>query len=630
MSAITGIFYRDGRKVDPDQMKKMNDRLSHRGKDGSAIWCQGSVGLGHQMLWTTPESLHEKLPFHDEKAGLVITADARIDNRKELSQELSIEDKEDVSDSYFILKSYEKWGEKCPEYLLGDFAFAIWDENEEKLFCARDHMGVKPFYYYLDDKSFFFSTEIKALFTNIEVPCRLNKLKIPLYFGKILEDKKYTFYDKIFCLSAANQLELENQEYKIRKFWQLDPKLQLELDSEEEYLSKFREIFYEAVKCRLRSAFPLGFELSGGLDSSSVVCTARDLLKNNKDMCKLNTYSHIFPDFPKTDETDYIQKITEMGRINPHFLRGDIEDPFHKIRNILSYHDQPSLGAHIGMICNMYAKMNNDGIRIILSGEGGDDIIYHGNYYFKELFLSFQWKKLINEINYLSQNIKKSKNRILIDSIILPLIPEFIKNVIHYKDLNKTPSFRYLNKNTIKNIPIDKFYYDTKQNEFINSKKPKNHHYYLINTTSHQSILERINLSTSLYSIEPRYPFYDKRLVEYCYSLPIEIKFKYGWSRYILRKSMEKILPSEICWRTKKSRRGSVFIHNFLMDKDISVEDILNNPSNFIQQYINLKYYKQIYANFKVKKVGKELFDLWLFTILVLWMQNSNFINKTK
>ena len=140
MSAISGIFYRDGRTVKPELIKKMNNKLSHRGPDGSAIWHNNQVALGHQMLFTTPESLHEKLPFHDEKAGLIITADARIDNRKELSEELDIENIEEVSDSYFILKSYEKWGEKCPEHLLGDFAFAIWDENRgETVLCTRSY-----------------------------------------------------------------------------------------------------------------------------------------------------------------------------------------------------------------------------------------------------------------------------------------------------------------------------------------------------------------------------------------------------------------------------------------------------------------------------------------------------------
>lgn len=137
MGAITGIFYRDGRSVKPEQIKEINDKLSHRGLNGSAVWTDGSVALGHQMLHTTPESLHEKLPFEDEDSGLVITADARIDNRKELSEMLGIEDREDVSDSYFILEAYQKWGEKCPDKLLGDFAFAIWDKNKKNYFVLK-------------------------------------------------------------------------------------------------------------------------------------------------------------------------------------------------------------------------------------------------------------------------------------------------------------------------------------------------------------------------------------------------------------------------------------------------------------------------------------------------------------
>ena len=138
MSAITGIFMRNGKKVDPELMKKMNDKLAHRGPDGSSTWCEGSIGLGHQMLWTTPESLHEVLPLEED--GLVITADARIDNRDDLCEELGIRDEEDVSDSYFILKAYAKWGEDCPDKLLGDFAFVIWDKKRgEVILCPGPH-----------------------------------------------------------------------------------------------------------------------------------------------------------------------------------------------------------------------------------------------------------------------------------------------------------------------------------------------------------------------------------------------------------------------------------------------------------------------------------------------------------
>ena len=179
MSAITGIFYRNGRDVNLDQINKMNDSLSYRGNDGSGVCLDGSVALGHQMLHTTKESILEKLPFKDENSGIIITADARIDNRDELASTLKLENNSKVPDSLFILKAYQKWGEQCPEKLLGDFAFVIWDN--QKIFCARDHIGVKPFYYYLSNNAFFFASEIKALLTNPEIKYQINKTKDSIF-----------------------------------------------------------------------------------------------------------------------------------------------------------------------------------------------------------------------------------------------------------------------------------------------------------------------------------------------------------------------------------------------------------------------------------------------------------------
>mgnify|MGYP000875659545 CR=1 FL=1 len=185
MSAITGLFFRDGRLAYSEEIKKMNDLLSHRGPDGSGLWYEGSIALGHQMMHTTPESLYEILPFEHVNSDLVITADARIDNRNELAPLLGLKDVKSVSDSTYILMAYKKWGEKCPDKLLGDFAFAIWDKKNETLFCARDHMGVKPLYYFLSDSVFIFSTEIKALLGFPGVSNKLNELGVAFYLISI-------------------------------------------------------------------------------------------------------------------------------------------------------------------------------------------------------------------------------------------------------------------------------------------------------------------------------------------------------------------------------------------------------------------------------------------------------------
>lgn len=150
MSAIAGIYYLDGQPVDPADLGRMLETLAHRGSDRVGVWSEGHIGFGHRMLWTTPESLQEQLPLVNQTGDLAIAADARIDNRDELIAALGLMDRpsDKITDSQLILAAYEKWGDRCPEKLLGDFAFAIWDGRSQRLFCARAPMGVKPFYYY--------------------------------------------------------------------------------------------------------------------------------------------------------------------------------------------------------------------------------------------------------------------------------------------------------------------------------------------------------------------------------------------------------------------------------------------------------------------------------------------------
>ncbi len=165
MSGIAGVCNFDGRPVEIFTMETMTKALDHRGPDGSGVWIDGSVGFAHVMLWTTPESLKEKQPLLDASGQLVITANARIDNRDDLIRSLDLKGHADLSDSELILYAYSKWGEDCPEKLVGDFAFAIWDKRKRALFAARDRIGIKPFYYYhRDGRDFIFASEISPIF----------------------------------------------------------------------------------------------------------------------------------------------------------------------------------------------------------------------------------------------------------------------------------------------------------------------------------------------------------------------------------------------------------------------------------------------------------------------------------
>lgn len=217
----------------------MMGRLAHRGPDGAAAWLEGSAGLAHCRLRTTPESLDERLPLTGAGGSLVLTADARLDNRTDLAAALGCEPA--TTDAELLLAAYLRWGPQAPEYLLGDFAFAIWDAQRQRLFCARDHLGVKPFYYHHNPgRLFCFASEIKALLALPQVPAELNEVRVADYLLPMLEDQEITFYRQIVRLPPAHRMTVTRRGACLERYWALDPE---------------REIRH-ALRSRLRPSVP--------------------------------------------------------------------------------------------------------------------------------------------------------------------------------------------------------------------------------------------------------------------------------------------------------------------------------------------------------------------------------------
>lgn len=631
MSAITGIFYRDGRSVDIKKINKMNSYLNHRGHDGKREWCEGPVGFGHQMLFTTFESLNEILPFEDHDSGLVITADARIDNRDDLSKKLSIKNNENISDSFFILKAYQKWGENCVKELLGDFAFAIWDKNHDKLFCARDHMGVKQFYYYLSDNAFLFSTEIKALLKMSEVPLKLFEKKIAFYLMLIMENK-YTFFENIHSLVPAHYLVIKPNKCKIHCYWKLDPNSKIIFDSDEDYVNKFREIFTEAVRCRLRSAFSIGFELSGGLDSSSIVCMAKNISDNSND---IHTFSYVFKEFSTVDERYYIEKVA-TDSINSHYIFADNINPLDEIDTILWHQEQPFHTPNIAIIWNLYKKMQENDLRISFCGEGGDAVLMENIFkYFKELSLKSQWFKLIKELFYFSKHENIGFFKLFKNYILFPLIPKPLKDILKpiYLGLHSTSNNDEFVLDTIlshnlmsKSGGID-YLNQLKWGHWSDTDTVAKYHY--VSLTSHPYVLDLYDRLTSAFSIETRFPYYDKRLIEFCYAIPTEMKVRYGWSRYIMRIAMNGILPDEIQWRPNKTNFNPIYEKN-LLNHDNILEEMIFNDDTFFKGYIDMERLKEIYREYKTGNKGNNPFAIWLSIVMYLWLYKTKIVHKKK
>lgn len=366
MSGFAGLYYRNGRSVTEEDVTRMTDRLSHRGPDGDGVWCSKSIGLGHQLLQTTPESRYEHLPRVSDTGDVAITADARIDNRRELFDVLDIATPpERTPDSHLIVAAYEKWGEQCLEQLVGAFAFVIWDGRNERVFCARDHLGIKPFYYYQAEDVLAFGSEIKALLCLEEVPRRLNETRIGDYLTSTFHDTESTFYEDVLRLPPAHSLTVSPRRTSLQEYWSLDPSRTIALDSDEEYAERLCELFTEVVRCRLRSIHPVGSTLSGGLDSSSVVCMAQQLLADKPDETsnsELQAFSAIFDDVPESDEREYIDHVLERTGLDTHYVHADQISPLVDFNRVSWHEDEPfftpNLFIHWGCIARLTDRMS--------------------------------------------------------------------------------------------------------------------------------------------------------------------------------------------------------------------------------------------------------------------------------
>ena len=628
MSGICGLYFLDGRPVTSKPIEDMRDILSHRGPDDKGSWSSGHIGLGHRMLWTTPESLHEKLPYYEESDDLAITADARIDNRKELFGALGLDPGQKASDSQLILWAYKKWGEDCPGRLLGDFAFAIWDGKKQTLFCARDHMGVKPFYYYRSKKLFAFASEIKGLLILPEVPRQLNEMRVADYLVPILEDKEITFYKDILRLPPAHTMMVNDRGALFRQYWSLDPEREIRLQSDQEYAEAFRKIFFEAVRCRLRSAYPVGSMLSGGLDSSSIVCVARQILAQEKENGELHTFSAIFDDVPECDERPYINAVLAQGRIGYHFVHADRISPLVDIDRVLWHEDEAFYTPNLFMHWGLYDEAHRQGVRVILDGFDGDSVVSHGIGRLAELAGAGRWLSLAREINRLSFHFKYPRRKILLKHGLKPLFPEPLLNFWRWMKGEKGYPITPIIKRDLTNR-INLYNRLTWKNREMPARTDRENHLRRLTSGIFPFVLEVADRASAAFALEPRYPFLDKRLVEFCLALPSEQKLNHGWSRIVMRRAMSNILPEKIQWRGGKSDLSPNFLRGLRTFEHELLKDVISNGSGVIEDYVDMRVLRQAHDRYMAKGTEADAMTVWKAVSLALWLRRSRW-NKER
>lgn len=588
MSGIFGIMNlgnRAGQPVDAANLRRMREALKHRGRDGSGYWNEDGVGLGHLATNITPESPFEKLPFTSPGGRFVITADARIDNREELMDILSIPHpgRGEMPDGVLILEAFRKWGTACPAHLLGQFAFAIWDRREKQLFCARDHLGGRPFFYYRWSNLFVFASQIKGVRATGLVPLQFNETALVMkMFPVEALDHRETYFKDIFRLKAANRLTLEVKENKLSfdSYWDPRECKPVKYARDSDYAEALQEMMVRAVHRNLRTLphIEVAVALSGGLDSSAIACiAARKLRESGK---RLTAVSSVLPaDHTgiETDERQFIRAVLEQEpNIDIRYVTGEGTGPLDwasmeaGIREI----EAPVTTFHHmnRALCNSAVEA---GAHILLWGMGGDSITSHdGRYSLFLLVKRGKWGKAFKLMEQIKQVEHIPLIRIAGRHLLAPIAPgwllDLFKWIKHGKKTNKKnnpATFNYAGR------------YGFKLGRQVGSirKSPATpNRFFFRKHASGRFQIESENIRQYHLGLSAGFPCWDRQIVEFSLGVPPEQFLAGGWQRGLFRRAMEGILPPAIQWRRDKHVFAPDF-HRRLMQAKPEISHFLDS-----------------------------------------------------
>jgi asparagine synthase (glutamine-hydrolysing) len=554
MSGLVGILHRVGIPVGAQQLEAMTSFMAYRGPDGMDTFADDSIGLGHTMLRT------EVFPNDQQPARLGtfwITADVRLDSRSELLEKLGNANREriasDVSDAMLILHAYAVWGRECVDHLRGDFSFGIWDTATKTLFCARDHLGIKPFYYADFGKVFLFSNTLNCLRQHPLVTTELNEDAIGdfLLFG-LNYDKTTTTFRDIQRLPPGYLLVVSQDKLEIKSYWHPPTEGRIRYARSDEYVERFAELLRGAVEDRLRTD-KVGIFLSGGLDSGAIAVTAKEIARSHGGLPILSSYTMGYDSLIPDDERVYASQVARHLDIPNKYMPLDHVQLFENWQHARYRFPEPNDDPLSSGGLHGFDTIATD-CRAALFGEGADNLMYFQMWpYIKELHSTREWGRLVAETAWFLW--------------VRPLpwrgAAQRIRSVFA-KGTGSTGIPRWIAPEFAKRARLEERWADCNRLLFPAKQhllRPKAHASMLIPQWS--KMFEMNDPGVTRAPVEVRYPFVDLRLVEYLLAIPM---FPWAYKKRLSRKLLADKLPREVVLRPKTPLSGDPAVAKFRLN----------------------------------------------------------------
>lgn len=598
-----GIFSFTDQEILMRDIEAMNASVSRSHFKDVSQWHSKAVFFAQKSFGLSPEAENEVLPLVHFAYNLTLVGEIRLDNRNELITSLKISPalSTTITDAQLTIEAYNHWKENCSAHLLGDFAFAIYDSVNKKIFCCRDHFGIRSFLYYYKEGKFVFASRASQIIAVEGVDNGVNMLKLA---SLIYPPVKNAYNEDDWCenikhLPGGTSLIIDQHGLQKTKYWTPSLGKELHFKNEADYADAFQEIFFQAVSDRMRSSKPVSALLSGGLDSSAIVAVAAKILeKQNK---TLHTFSAVLPD-PNDkvlkDERFYIDQFKAFPNVQLNYVTAPGKGFFSDLQNLEEEVIPPVLNSRHFFYETFADELRKIGSHVILDGGGGElgpTMNAHGAY--AEMLTQFKFWGLAKELSARKKVSGRPIHKLFLSEVIKPFIKkqkQFAMNIDH---------------NCLKDDFVEVLL------DIIDREKGNMYHSAFFFHSPRQNQLEKLHAiqkkslgSYSFNQVDFRFPMKDKRLLEFCLNVPTNLKVKNGYYRNLIRAGLGDILPPEIRWRTSKSPMNVDYNRRFKAQM-AEVQQFLNgiSPNDPIRRIVDIeKVKKWTHISLKDNELGTQ------------------------
>ena len=561
MSGIGGLFNFDGAPVDYQIVTALGQGLATRGPDGGNHVTAGSVSMVYRAFHTNRESRLESQPLVS-RSGHILCWDGRLDNREELIGLLSDELRGDHTDVALVMAGYLKWGCNCFSRIIGDFALSLWDPSSRSIILARDATGSRDLYYHLNERRILWASDLKLLVKQADVAMEVSDDYVAAYLTRLPEPWQ-TPFKHIDAVPPAHAAIVHNGKLKLQRTWGLNPNFKIQYKSDAEYEEHFRQLFHEAVKCRLRADRPVWADLSGGLDSSSIVCMANQLIRSGETQAtQLRTVSCIRDESPSSSELKFIRIIEDYVTVKGHHLP---ESKF-PVFSFEGY--KPSVIPNtLDLFFSYHQAVNElmlkDGARVRLCGNGGDEILNSvpdASSELTDLLNQGQLIQLHRRLRDWGRDRKKPYLKLLWHDSILPTLPRRMQVAMGHAAVKRLPDWfeqDFVKRTNLRELtlgPIDAFGFalPSSRAQSIN---------FLCAVRELSAGYVRV-----LQNVEINLPMLHRPLVEFMQAIPRNQRIRLGETRSLQRRALSGLVPREVLRRKGKGNPAEAVFRGVCRD----------------------------------------------------------------